>query len=226
MNQIERVAVLGSGRMGRALAVRLASAGHLVSLGSRDRAGAEATVRELNGRLMGPAIAFGDHAEALEAADIAVLAVPYQAQAGVLTALRNDLRGRILVTAVIALDPRALDRVSLPAGSSAALQAQELAGPDIRVVAAFQTVMYRVLSQIEVRTPAEVWVAGDDPDARRRVVALSASTGLKSRDIGPLVNSIACEALSSVIMKIGTELGANRVGVCLTGIETEGGIDR
>ncbi len=221
MSQIERVAVLGTGRMGRALAVRLASAGHLVILGSRDRTAAEVAAVELNAELVGPAIAAADYSAAVGTADIVVLAVPYRAQVDVLTALRHELQGKVLITSVIALDPGALDRVSLPAGSSAALEAQEVVGPGVPVVAAFQTLMYRVLREVGAPTPAEVWVAGDDPEARQRAVALSISSGLKTRDIGPLVNSIACEALSSVIMKVGMDLDAKRVGVRLTGIESE-----
>lgn len=223
MSQIERVAVLGSGRMGKALAVRLANAGHRVTLGSRKGTVAEEASRQLNASLAGPAIASGDHSQALSAADIVILAIPYQAQAQALEALRQDLRGMILVTAVVALDTGSPKRVSLPPGRSAAIEAQDLLGPDIPVVAAFQTLMYRVLSETDKSTLAEVWVAGDDPAARRRVVELSTSTGLTTRDIGPLANSIACEALTSIIMKVGAEFGAKRIGVRLTGVGTEGG---
>lgn len=223
MSQIESVAVLGTGRMGRALAVRLASAGHQVTLGSRDQGKARDVVGELNGSLLGSPIGSGGYSQALEVADIAVLAVPYGSQAAVLRAIREGLRGMILVTTVIALDPAVPDRVSLPAAGSAALEAQDLLGPQIPVVAAFQTVMYRVLAEVEKPTSAEVWVAGDDPAARRRVVGLATSTGLMTRDIGPLVNSIACESLTSIIMKVGADSGAKRVGVRLTGIETEAG---
>lgn len=221
MSQIERVAVLGSGRMGRALAVRLASAGHLVTVASRHRASAEEAAAVLNADHVGPEIAFGEHADALQAADIAVLAIPYESQAEVLRALRQVLRGLVLVTAVNALDPHKPDSVSLPPGGSGALEAQALVGPDIPVVAAFQTLMYRVLKEINTPTQAEVWVAGDDREARRRVVKLSASTGLRTRDVGSLVNSIACEALGSIFMKVGAELGAKRIGVRLTGIDGE-----
>ena len=89
------------------------------------------------------------------------------------------------------------------------------------VVAAFQTLMYRVLKEVDMPSSAEVWVAADDSESRLRVVELAQSMGLKSRDIGTLANSIACEALGSVIMKVGTELGAKRVGVRLTGIDND-----
>jgi NADPH-dependent F420 reductase len=219
VSQIERVAVLGTGRMGRALAVRLASAGHLVSLGSRDRATAKSVASQLNARLVGPAVTYGSYVQSLDEADIAVLAVPYSVQAELLAALRESLEGMILIVATIALDPDAADRVSLPPGRSAALDAQDSVGQQTRVVSAFQTMMYRVIQEVDVPTEAEVWVAGDDPDARRRVAELSQSTGLKTREIGPLVNSIACEALISVTIKVGLDLGAKRIGVRLTGVD-------
>lgn len=207
--------------MGRALAVRMASAGHAVTVGSRQPEAARAAVASMPLRADAPAIEFGTHAEAVQAADIVILAVPYDTQLEVLGRVKVALEGRILVSVVIALDPQTPDRMPFPLSRSAALEAQGFLGPKVPVVAAFQTLMYRLLQEVDTPTDAEVWVAADDPTARQRIVELSVSTGLATRDIGALVNSLACEALAPVIMRVGRTEHAKHVGTRLTGVWDE-----
>jgi 8-hydroxy-5-deazaflavin:NADPH oxidoreductase len=221
VSSIERVAVLGAGRMGRALAIRMASAGHHVVLGSRQPASAQAAVASLGLDRAARHIEFATYDQAVTSADIVFLAVPYEKQLDVLGPVREALIGRMLVTAVVALDPAAPDRVTFPLGRSAAMEAQAFLGQGIPVVAAFQTLMYRLLQEVNTPTEAEVWVASDDQAARRRIVELAESTGLAARDIGPLVNSLACEALGSVTMRVGQSEHAKHVGVRLTGVWDE-----
>src|SRR5262249_17462725 len=130
----------GTGREGRGLALRWASKGHDVLLGSRDAARAGEKARELAAELAafgagGGSIGGARTAEAARSADVVVLSVPYAAHAETLGGLVAALAGRILVDITVPLQPPKVTRVNLPAGAAAALEAQTLLGPSVRVVA-------------------------------------------------------------------------------------------
>lgn len=93
-----RIAILGAGRLGGALAAGWSRAGHAIIFGVPDPAG---------DRYRGTAEAAGDApirsvAAAVEDADAVVLAVPFEAVAYVLAGA-GDLAGRILIDATLPL---------------------------------------------------------------------------------------------------------------------------
>ncbi len=212
------VAVIGTGKMGRALAARLAAAGYAVTLGSRRAESAAEGALEVNQRHTGPPVSGAVNQTAAEAAAIVLLSVPFAAQQDVLRGLAPALEGKILVTTVAALDPAAAARVSLPPGSSAGLEAQRQLGGGVRVVSAFQTIMYRSLLNPPEPVEAEALVAGDDQDAKDQVIELAGSIGVRAWDIGPLVNGIAAEALTSVQIHLIIQHGVKSPGLQLIGV--------
>lgn len=216
------VAVLGSGKMGSALALRFAAAGRAVALGSRRAERARQRAAELNAQVGDERVRGGDLPAAAAAAPIVVLAVPYAAQAGLLAQIGPRLRDKLLVVADVALDPEAAAEVRLPPGSSAALEAQKLVAEGVPVVAAFQTMMYRSLLELSEPVNGDALVAGDDRRACQRVIDLAAEAGIRAWDIGPLVNSIACEALTSVLIQLGNAHGSKVAGIRVTGVERPG----
>src|SRR5262245_58019062 len=129
-----RIGVIGgTGKEGRGLALRWARAGHAVVVGSRDgERGREAALKLSAG---GISLEGGQNADACNA-DVVVLSVPYAAHAETLGAVRSALAGKIVVDLTVPLKPPEVRRVHLPAGGSAALEAQSLLGPATRVVAA------------------------------------------------------------------------------------------
>lgn len=197
-----RVAVLGTGRVGTALAGGWAGAGHEVVFGTRDADGpsARAAVEHVPGATARP------YDEAAAAAEVAVIATPPGAAVEVARAA-GALDGRIVVDATNAVAPA--DGALAVARSMAAAIAEAAAGA--RVVKAFNTVGFEHLQGPRsgpVR-PAML-VAGDDSEARTVVLGLAADLGFDGVDAGPLGNAVHLEHLAALWIWLATSGGRGR----------------
>src|SRR5262249_13206205 len=117
----------GTGAQGSGVALRLAAAGHAVTIGSRASARARKPAAELAAGL-GQANAGADTRAAAAAAEIAVLTVPYAAQRATVEEVLAELQGKILIDATVPLVPPKVSVVQLPEGRSAVAAIQALAG--------------------------------------------------------------------------------------------------
>ena len=107
----------------------------------------------------------------------------------------------------------------MPAGGSAVAAVQELLGPGVRVVAAFQNVSAELLADPAHVIDCDVLVCGDDVKARETVVRLAADIGLNGIHAGALVNAAAVEALTSVLIAINMRYKVHGAGIRITGIK-------
>jgi NADPH-dependent F420 reductase len=213
------IAVLGgTGHEGRGLAMRWAAAGHPVIIGSRDAERARAAAEALMGQAAGSSITGTDNRTAAERCDIAVLTVPYAAHRETLDGVRNALRHKILVDVTVPLMPPKVARVQLPPETSAAMAAQVFLGPEVRVVSAFQNVSAHLLETVGSPVDCDVLVCGDDKEARDVVVALAGAAGMRGIHGGVLANSVAAEALTSVLIFINGRYKTKAAGIRFTGI--------
>jgi len=218
----ERIAVVGgTGTLGNAMALRLARAGHAVIIGSRDAAKADAVARALNAALGRTAVSAAQNLAAAQAGELVILAVPYAAQRATVEEIRDALPGKILVDATAPVVPPQLARVQLPAGGSAVAAIQALLGERVRVVSAFQNVSAQKLKSAEARIAGDVLVCADDRDARAHVIALADAIGLRGIDAGPIANSAAAEALTSVLIGINRRYKVPGSGIRIVGIDDE-----
>jgi len=168
----------GTGREGKGLAYRWAKAGHQVIIGSRSEEKALAAAADLAAMLPQDAKILGmTNAEAVARCDIAVLTVPFSAHAETLTALKDLLKGKILIDVTVPLNPAKVTRVSMPPEGSAAQQAQKILGEEVQVVAAFQNIAYEHLLNDE-KVECDVLVCGTGKEARRTVIGLVQDVGL------------------------------------------------
>jgi hypothetical protein len=212
------IAVIGgSGAEGGGIALRLAKAGHAVLIGSRDAAKAKEAAAAL-AALAGGAIDGGANKAVAAAAEIVILTVPYAAQQATVEDIRSELAGKILVDATAPLVPPRVNRVQLPAGGSAVAAIQTLLGEGTRVVSAFQNVSAEKLKQLDHAVDCDVLVCADDADARQTVIDLIASMGLRGIDAGPLCNSAAAEAMTSLLIWINRKYKVPGAGIRITGI--------
>jgi 8-hydroxy-5-deazaflavin:NADPH oxidoreductase len=217
--QTVAIAILGgTGQEGGGLALRFAKAGHRVILGSRSAARAAERATEMNGRLGGDGVSGADNKAAATAADIVVLTVPYAAQRATVEEVREALSGKILIDATVPLVPPKVARVQLPPGGSAAAAIQALLGDAVRVVSAFQNVSAHHLDDLDHPVDCDVLVCGDDPSARQVVIGLAAEIGLTAWHAGPIVNSAAAEALTSVMIFINRHYKSPGSGIRITGV--------
>lgn len=214
------VAVIGgSGAEGRGIALRLAKAGYRVTIGSRDPAKARLAATELAQAVDGVAISGAGNREAAAAAELVILAVPYAAQRATIEAIRDALVGKILVDATAPLVPPRVNRVQLPAGGSAVAAIQDWLGAETRVVSAFQNVSAEKLRRLDRMVDCDVLVCADDPAARQTVIELIAAMGLRGIDAGPIVNSAAAEALTSLLIWINRKYKVPGAGIRITGLD-------
>jgi NADPH-dependent F420 reductase len=214
-----RIAVLGgTGQEGGGLALRFAKAGHRVILGSRNADRAAERAAEMNARLGGDHVSGADNKAAATAGDVVVLTVPYAAQRATVEEVRDALSGKILIDATVPLVPPKVARVQLPGGGSATAAIAALLGDTVRVVSAFQNVSAHHLDDLNHAVECDVLVCGDDPAARETVIALAADIGLTAWHAGPIANSAAAEALTSVMIFINRHYKAPGSGIRVTGV--------
>jgi len=217
--QVHTIAVLGgTGAEGSGLALRWARAGHRVTLGSRNPEKAAKVCEELNAVLGSNSIAFSDNRSAASAATIVVLTVPHQAQHATVDEVRKEIAGKILIDATVPLVPPKVARVQLPAGGSAVAEVQRMLGDTVRVVSAFQNVSAHELRDPDHSIDCDVLVCGDDVSAREIVVALARDIGLRAYHAGPICNSAAAEALTSILISLNIRYKVPGAGIRITGI--------
>jgi NADPH-dependent F420 reductase len=217
--QTVTIAVLGgTGQEGGGLALRFARAGHRVILGSRSAARAAERAAEMNAGLSRDAVSGADNKAAAAAADTVILTVPYAAQRATVEEVREALTGKILIDATVPLMPPKVSRVQLPPGGSAAAAMQALLGDAVRVVSAFQNVSAHHLNDLDHDVDCDVLVCGDDAAARETVIGLAAAIGLTAWHAGPIVNSAAAEALTSVMIFINRHYKSPGSGIRVTGV--------
>lgn len=219
-SNLPTIAVIGgTGKEGSGLAVRWALAGYPVIIGSRSVENAQKTVERL-AEVAGPnaRLQAATNEEAVGLASIVVLAVPYSAQQSTALPLRDLLAGKILVDVTVPLKPPRVDRVQLPNGGSAVATLQAELGEQVRVVSAFQNVSASHLADPSHAIDCDVLICGDDADACEQVSAMATAASMTGWIAGPLANSAAAEALTSVLIAINKRYKVPGAGIRISGV--------
>ena len=212
MNGTEKIAVVGgTGKLGAAIARRLAKAGRAVIIGSRSTESAAARAAELGFGLTGMT-----NADAAQAADIIIVTVPFDAQDRTLAEIRPHVAGKLVVDTTVPLVPPKVMRVQLPAEGSAAERARLALGEGVRVISAFHSVAaHKLITDKDIE--CDILVFGDDKADRQIVVGLADAMGLRGLHGGALVNSAAAEALTSVLIFLNKTYQVDGAGIRITG---------
>lgn len=214
-----RIGILGgTGAQGTGLALRLARAGHAVTIGSRDADKARAAAVEASARVDRWIDGAGNR-DAANDTEISILTVPCGVQRETVEHVLGQIQGKILVDATVPLAPPAIDRVQLPNGQSVVAAIQALAGSSVRVVSAFQNVSAKHLSHLDDPIDCDVLVCGDDSKACATVIDLCEDIGVRGLYAGSIANSAAAEALTSVLIQINRRYKVpDGAGIKVTGL--------
>lgn len=183
-----KVAIIGSGSVGTALATSIIRAGHEVTIAAkhpqRARAAAEAS----------GATSADSNLAAVEGADVVILAVPY---AGAAEDVATEIAGAVAGKTVIdTTNPMRPDFSGLATdGSSAAEEFQKLL-PDAKLVKAFNTIF--ASNQANPTRAVDGYVAADDEKAKQTVISLVESMGFTPLDVGPLSSARFLEGMAFI----------------------------
>jgi 8-hydroxy-5-deazaflavin:NADPH oxidoreductase len=171
-----RIAVIGKGNVGSALAPNFAAAGHDIVYGVRDPSDPKyASTDGLDVRTV---------AEAVADADAILLAVHWGAVDDVLQDC-GDLSGRILIDCSNAYDFQSNLEPLIPVDETAASIIAKKT--NATVVKAFNQVGAAAMAEAPTRSPKILqFVASDDPDAKAKILKLAEEVGFDARDAGPL----------------------------------------
>ncbi len=176
-----KIAMLGSGGVGKALAVAFTAAGHSVVMGTRSPDGEELRAwYEVTG------VAVAEVAAAAAASEIVVLATAWGGAQNTLSLAGDALAGKVLVDVTNPL--QFTDRLGLAIGhsDSGAEQVQRWA-PEAKVVKAFNTVGFELMDHPRTAIGAPTLVVATDHDEARAVAAtLAADLGWSVHDCGGL----------------------------------------
>lgn len=189
----------GTGEQGRGLALRLAIAGHTVSIGSRDAERAATIAAELGHGVRGVA-----NSQCARDADVVIVAVPWSGHGDLLATLVDDLAGKVVVDCV---NPLGFDKggaFALPVEEGSAAQQAAAILSSSRVVAAFHHVSAVLLLDETVQDlGTDVLVLGDDRDATDLVQALAGRIpGMRGIYGGRLRNAGQVEAMTANLISI------------------------
>ena len=180
------ISIIGLGNMAGALADRALADGNAVEIIGRDQAKAKELAAALGGATVGTA-------GAAPAGDIVILAVPYASAAAVVSEYGDALHGKVIIDITNPISSDFKGFVT-PDGSSGAQEIAKAAPAGTHVVKAFNTLFANVLAAGSAEgRPLDVFIAGDDAQAKARVSAFIESLGLRPMDAGQLPMARALE---------------------------------
>lgn len=191
----------GTGPAGRGVAIRLATGGYDVVLGSRDADRASETAGTISPRGTGK-ISGGTNEDAASC-DVVVVATPWDSAVATVSALKKQLAGKTVISMVNALTREGRELLPLypPRGSMAAQIAFAL--PESTIAGAFHHLPAAQMEDLDSSLDADVVIFGDD-DASRNLVSemVSAMPGLTPVIAGSLSLASAVEAFTAVCISI------------------------
>jgi NADPH-dependent F420 reductase len=191
----------GTGPAGRGVAIRLASAGYDVILGSRDEARAEQIATTLLAR--GEGVIRGASNDVAADCELVVVATPFESAVATVTALKSRLAGKVVISMVNALVREGKELIPLypPRGSMAAQLAFAL--PDSTIVGAFHHLPASEMENLDSDLDADVVVFSDDAAARETVAkVVDDMPGLRAVIAGSMSLASAVEAFTAVCISI------------------------
>jgi 8-hydroxy-5-deazaflavin:NADPH oxidoreductase len=165
------ISIIGTGTMARILATRALARDNTVQVIGRDRAKAADLASALGGATAGTI-------GTAPAGDIVILAAPAPRRSSASTATRWP--ARVIVDTTNPFNPGATG-LAIPDGTSIAQEVAKAAPAGAQVVKAFNTIFGNVLAQGRL---LDVFIAGDDAQAKASISAFIESLGLRALDTG------------------------------------------
>lgn len=198
-----KLAVIGSGNIGKSIGSWASRKDYQVIFSAKNEQHAQEAAK-----MAGDNAKAADLKNAVEMADVVLLAIPYDAVKEVISQVGPQLKDKVLIDATNALTE---DYSGLKLGftTSAAEEIAKLA-PGAKVVKAFNTVFASVYESQNPKVNGNtisVFYAGDDPDAKAKVAELIDKMGFDAVDAGPLKAARNLEPLALLNIGLGYGMG-------------------
>ena len=185
-----KIAIIGSGNVGKALAGSATRAGHSVTIASRHPEKAQEAAKATNAR------ASQSSKEAVKDAELVIVAVPADKVDEVVGALSSDLDGKVIIDVTNRIDMEDPSRVL--DGTSTAERIQKRL-PKAHVMKAFNYAFASRQADPKVNgTRLDGFVAGDDEEAKLKTLDFVKSVGFRPVDAGPLAMARALESMATL----------------------------
>lgn len=187
-----KVAIIGSGNVGKALASSAVTAGHDVTITATSQAKADEAARSSRCR---PG---RSNKEAVRDADLVVLAVPASKVDDVVAELSDDLDGKVVIDATNRVNTQ--NPAEVLDGTSTAERIQKRL-PEAHVMKAFNYAFAVRMADPHVDgVDIDGYVAGDDETAKATALEFVQSLGFRPIDAGPLTMARALEGMAMLII--------------------------
>jgi 8-hydroxy-5-deazaflavin:NADPH oxidoreductase len=203
------VTIIGAGNMGRGIGHRIVAGDHSITIVDRDPEEAKQLAEELRSAAEGGVTVEADGPGTEPRGEVVVLAVYYPGDLEIVRDLGEELAGKVVVDISNPLN-QTFDGLATEPGTSAAEEVAEAAPAGTRVVKAFNTTFSGTLVEGQVASqPLDVFIAGDDEEAKETVAQLVRDGGLRAIDVGPLERARQLEGLGFLGITLQQPLGLN-----------------
>ena len=203
------VTIIGAGNMGRAIGTRAVAAGHSVTFVSRTPESAEKAAAEIKAYARNGSKISTASLDDVKLGDVVVLALWYGTNMDVVKQLGKKLEGKVVVDIANPLNST-YDGLATASDSSSAEDVVKATVPGARVVKAFNTTYASTLLTGQVAgQPLDVFIAGDDADAKNKVAQLITDSGFRPVDTGPLSRARQIEGMQLLHIVTQGTLGTN-----------------
>jgi hypothetical protein len=203
------VTIIGSGNMGRGIGTRAVAGGHSVTFVDANPETAEKAAADVKASAKKGAKVSAASLGSVELGDVVVLAVWYGTNIEIAKQLGTKLVGKVVVDIANPLNSTYDGLATAPDSSSAEDLAKAVAS-GAKVVKAFNTTFAGTLLAGQVAgQPLDVFIAGDDADAKGKVVQLVKDGGMRAIDAGPLHRARQIEGTQLLHIVLQGTLGTN-----------------
>ncbi len=203
------VTIIGAGNMGRGIGTRVAAGGHSVTFVDENAEVAKKTAADVKASARKGATVSTASLDDAVLGDVVVLAVWYGTNIEIAKQLGVKLAGKVVVDIANPLNST-YDGLATAPDSSSAEDLAKVIVAGAKVVKAFNTTFAGTLSAGEVAgQKLDVFIAGDDADAKSKVSQLVTDGGMRAIDAGPLHRARQIEAMQLLHITLQGTLGTN-----------------
>ncbi len=203
------VTIIGAGNMGRGIGTRLAAGGHSITFVDENPEVADKTAAEVKAAAKSGAKVSTSSLGNVALGEVVVLAVWYGTNLEIVKQLGGKLAGKVVIDIANPLNQN-YDGLATAPDSSSAEDVARAVTPGAKVVKAFNTTFAGTLLAGQVAgQPLDVFIAGDDPDAKSKVAQLVKDGGMRPIDTGPLSRARQIEAMQFLHITLQATLGTH-----------------